>query len=324
MPENFKFSKRSLERSSPNDLWIPVYEVLPSQQLSLADMDNNKNYAIIGVPELHEIGLMGDNEVIGIIDSGARPDQYKSSRNFVKEEDLEDRNGHGTHVTSIIKNIIPVSEIHVAKAMNRGGGGRAVDVVQAIYWLIESGCMTINGSFAFNTAPIPEFDEAIQYGVDRGVLFCFASGNEGASNVSFPGAKDNVFGVGAVDNNLNLAHFSNTGSALDLVAPGVRIMGEMPDFSKAAMSGTSQACPHVAGMLALYRQYRAREGVVVDFYVAYDRISKMSVKDLGNAGMDNSFGHGLIQPYFAGVYPGKQSGSGPFAWLWRFFDKLFS
>ena len=47
-----------------------------------------------------------------------------------------------------------------------------------------------------------------------------AAGNSAKSIVEFPANQPNVLGVGALDERKQLAFYSNTGSDLDLVAPG--------------------------------------------------------------------------------------------------------
>ena len=74
--------------------------------------------------------------------------------------------------------------------------------------------------------------------------------------MGYPAQYDSVLGIGATDKLDTIAPFSNTGKGVDLVAPGVGILSTYRDNRYRELSGTSQACPHVAGVAALLKSYR--------------------------------------------------------------------
>ena len=303
-----------------NEAYFPVVDVRPAEA-GLREFSNHLD--LIGAPELHGVGLTGTGIVMGVVDSGTSPGQHDDLKSWVRTELDVDVHGHGTHVASIMKKICPDARLISAKAMNRTGGGNIKDIEAGTLWLIESGCNVINGSFAFNETTsadrLKTYIDVINFGVSKGVVFCFASGNEGAKKVSFPSNRDNVFSVGAINARAELADFSNRGHDIDVVAPGKDIPGQALNGGVVVMSGTSQAAPHATAMMALYMQYvRDKEGALPDFFRAYSDITKTSTQDLGPRGFDDGYGYGLIKPYFAGIGTHVVRPRGFMAWLWRF------
>ncbi|WP_271598049.1 MULTISPECIES: S8 family serine peptidase [unclassified Bradyrhizobium] len=93
-------------------------------------------------------------------------------------------------------------------------------------------------------------------------LIVAATGNESGRPTfvvgkASPSAADSVVAVGAVNAALAVARFSNTEPTL--VGPGVDVISAGINEELAVLSGTSMACPHIAGLAALYWQF-ARSG----------------------------------------------------------------
>lgn len=122
-----------------------------------------------------------------------------------------------------------------------------------------------------------------------GSLLVWAAGN---NNVSLSGNReDNVIVVGATTQNDTKASFSNYGSLVDLVAPGVSILTthRNSDTSYAYADGTSFAAPIVAGLCALIWSRNP------DLSPAeVEGILRSTCVDLGSNGVDNTFGYGRI------------------------------
>ncbi|HEX3806271.1 MAG TPA: S8 family serine peptidase [Gaiellaceae bacterium] len=193
---------------------------------------------------------------------------------------VSDQVGHGTFVASLAAGSISTPNAMqgfggAAKLMivqaNRGGTGFSdVDEANAIVWATDHGANIINLSLGGTQTSVVE-RSAVQYAMSKGVLLVAAAGNsaqEGNPTV-YPAALIGRSGlvVGAADEGGARASFSTTGSYVDLLAPGVDVLGALANgvsstlFAPASTpgafgsygygSGTSYAAPEIAGAAAL-------------------------------------------------------------------------
>jgi subtilisin family serine protease len=164
-----------------------------------------------------------------------------------------------------------------------------------------------------------EINAAITQGRNgKGCVVVFASGNNSASSVSYPASLSNVIAVGANTRNGQWASFSNYGTALDVVAPGVDIYttdiqgsagyntsnGTAGNYS-ATFGGTSAACPHVAGIAALIlsvypnlTQAQVRQAIE-STCTKLSGYSFSTNSSHPNGTWNNQVGHGLVNAHAA-------------------------
>lgn len=175
----------------------------------------------------------------------------------------EDFHNHGTHVAGIItangvdydaKGAAPGAEIMIGKVCSTKGC-LGSDIEAGIEWAVNNGADVISmslGSYNVYRGDCDYTDLAIvsNWAVSQGVVVVAAAGNDGLRGVSSPGCASGVIAVGAVDDYDVVARFSNYGSALDVVAPGVRVYSSILGGYD-SMSGTSMATPYVAATVAL-------------------------------------------------------------------------
>jgi len=143
-----------------------------------------------------------------------------------------DDHQHGTHITSTIASYgdvsgvaaaVPIIPIKVLDANNRG---TELDLVEGIYWAVDSGATIVNMSLTFGEGyqPSAALAAALDYAVAHDVIMVAAAGNDGLSEVGYPAASPAVLAVGASclapDGGLALADYSNAGAGVELIAPG--------------------------------------------------------------------------------------------------------
>ena len=141
-----------------------------------------------------------------------------------------------------------------------------------------------------------------------GTAVIFSAGNSGpnAQTLTPPKNNPNIFTVGAIDASTNnIANFSSRGPSScspsiikpEVVAPGVSVRSVISATGYGNLSGTSMACPHVAGAIALLKEVNPSLTAVQIRDILYE-----TATDLGPVGPDNTFGNGLIDVWAAYQY----------------------
>ncbi|MFM6000328.1 MAG: S8 family peptidase [Dolichospermum sp.] len=215
-----------------------------------------KNNIWINTKEIAGNGI--DDDGNGYIDD-VRGWNFDNNNNNVL-----DNNGHGTHVSGTIaaeNNGIGVvgiaynSQIMSVKALDANGSGSYSNITKGIYYAVDNGAKVINLSLGAKS-PNDSLKSAVEYASSKGVIVVMAAGNNSESIPSYPAryAYNSGIAVGAVDQNNNLANFSNRSGSQEIAyitAPGVNIYSTVPNNQYANYSGTSMAAPHIAGVVAL-------------------------------------------------------------------------
>jgi len=230
----------------------------------------------IGAPEAWQAGVTGKGVKVAVLDTGVdekHPDlqgRQVAEKNFTDSPDNTDEVGHGTHVASTIaskgekyRGVAPDAEILDGKVCRPGGCTESA-ILGGMQWAADQGAQVINMSLGGgDSADIDPLEAAVnRISQETGALFVIAAGNSGRpETIGSPGSAESALTVGAVDRNDGIAPFSSRGPAADgavkpdVTAPGVDIVAaEAGTQGHVAMSGTSMATPHVAGVVALLKQ----------------------------------------------------------------------
>ena len=305
--------------SSVSTTQADVYRTVEySNQYGLEKIHAAEAYALLAT---NSKSVAGDNIAIAIADTGAQTDhaeiaanyQSSGSYDFVNSDsNPSDDQGHGTNVASIaagVKNgggmhgVAYNSRIIAIKVLDSNGEGTYQDVSDGISAAASAGAKVINLSLGGSSAS-STLRNSLLTAKAADVLAIAATGNDGATQPDYPAfyAADSslagyVLAVGSVDSNSVISSFSHKcGDTMNycLVAPGENIYAAYPTNIYAIGSGTSEATPHVSGAAAVIR------GAWTFLTAAQTaQILLQTATDLGDAGVDATYGHGLLNLYAA-------------------------
>ncbi|WP_439562946.1 S8 family serine peptidase [Roseinatronobacter sp.] len=242
---------------------------------------------------------------LGMIDTGINTDHpaLQDRRLTVHQVDLGTRDAagrqHGTAIAAMlvgsvegrVPGLLPDAALIAVEAFHKRGATEQADafsVTGALGLLVSEGVDVINMSFSGPANRVLErlIDRAAESGI--GLVAAAGNGGPGAAP-AYPAAWPQVIAVTAIDARERIYRQANQGPYVALAAPGVNIWTAASISGGRLRSGTSYAAPFVTAALAVERK-RAPEldiGEVTGQLFACAR-------DLGEAGFDPVFGHGLI------------------------------
>ena len=266
------------------------------------------------------------------------PNRFTRGYDFVDEDRTPiDENGHGTHVTGTIAQrvnngigltgIAYGAKVMPVRVLDERGDGDSVAISRGIRFAADRGADVINLSLEFDAgvgyAQVPEMIRAIRYAHRKGAVIFAAAGNQGGRAVAYPARTRYVISVAATTERSCQAEYSNTGTGLDLAAPGGG--GDAPNADNPAdltvcrpgkggrpilqqtfarervpgrfgyptgYKGTSMASPHAAAVAALLIA-SGRLGPDPSPLAVEHRL-EATARDLGPVGRDLRYGAGLI------------------------------
>jgi subtilisin family serine protease len=170
-----------------------------------------------------------------------------------------DCNGHGTHVAGTAAGatygVAKQATIVPVRVLDCAGSGYLSGVVSGIDWIGQNHAVgspaVVNMSLGGGASST--LDAAVESLTAKGIVTVVAAGNSSADACSYSPARTLAAITVAASSTIDaFASFSNFGSCVDLVAPGVSVVSAWHTSNSATqtLNGTSMASPHVAGVVA--------------------------------------------------------------------------
>jgi subtilisin family serine protease len=171
-----------------------------------------------------------------------------------------DCNGHGTHVAGTTAGtthgIAKSATLIPVRVLGCTGSGTNSGVIAGLEWIIShhtAGTPAV-ANMSLGGGASAALDLAVQNVINDGVVMAVAAGNDGLNACNYsPARAVNAITVGSTTTTDARSSFSNTGTCVDIFAPGSLITSSWIGSSTAitTISGTSMASPHVAGVAAV-------------------------------------------------------------------------
>ena len=239
--------------------------------------------------ELHAQGITGAGVTVAILDTGIWHDQQKNKdgrlgtvigaydaqtgnhstrKTKVSFKKIEDKHGHGTHVSSIISGsdigpqgdfngVAPGVDLVIVKSFDDAGLSSYLEVIRGIDWVVAHkdtyNIRILN--LSFSTTPNSHYwddplNQAVMAAWGAGIVVVTSAGNQGpdAMTIDVPGNVPYVITVGAISDSHTpddpsddvLTSFSAAGPTVEgfvkpeIIAPGGHLSGLMDKHSTVA------------------------------------------------------------------------------------------
>lgn len=173
--------------------------------------------------------------------------------------DTSDCNGHGTHVAGTaagtVYGVAKKATIHPVRVLGCAGSGATSSILSAVDWVTANAQKPAVANMSLGGGNDAALDQAVRNSIASGITYAIAAGNDSSDACSgSPNRVGEAITVGSTDSSDAMSSFSNSGTCIDIFAPGSDITSASAsnNTGTAVLSGTSMASPHVAGAAALY------------------------------------------------------------------------
>jgi subtilisin family serine protease len=258
--------------------------------------------AKIDAPAAWDTTLGSASVIVAILDTGVdgmhpdlRAKLVPGWNTYDNNSNTADVYGHGTEVAGTaaasgnngvgMASVALNCSIMPVRISDTSGMGYASTIASGLTWAADHGARVAN--ISYEVTGISTVSSAAQYFQSKRGVVTVSAGNEGT--VLTTPDDPNLLTVSATDSNDALASWSNTGTPIDLAAPGVDILTTTMGGGYGSVSGTSFSAPTTAGVAALVISANpSLSGTQVQ------QVLKQSADDLGVAGWDPSYGWGRV------------------------------
>jgi len=168
-----------------------------------------------------------------------------------------DQNGHGTHCAGTVGGttcgVAKWVSVIAVKVLGADGSGSLANVIAGVNWVANQNRNRPGvGSMSLGSTYNAAVNNAVAAAVSAGYTMVVAAGNSNANACNYsPASTASAICVGATTNNDARSSFSNFGNCVHIFAPGSNIYSTYLGNGYSTLSGTSMACPHVAGQAAV-------------------------------------------------------------------------
>ena len=265
------------------------------------------------------------NLIVAILDTGIKLDHPEFSGRIIpgydfvnNDSDPTDDFGHGTNVAGIAlakgNNSIGYagvnwnSKIMACKVLDDTNSGFYSWWADAIYFAVDNGAKVINLSAGGNSSSTL-LENAINYAYNNNVCVVVSTGNQN-STIQYPAKYANAIAVGSTNSDdkrsnpffWNATSGSNFGPEIDFVAPGNYMYGLSYNSNtnfNSYWGGTSQAAPHVAGLISLLLSINATLTVTQIRTILQQSSQDLVGDSFDTLGWDQYYGFGRINAFNA-------------------------
>ena len=213
----------------------------------------------------------GQGVAIYVVDTGVNTSHIEFTGRITRgysaigaSSDYNDCNGHGSHVAGLaagtVSGAAKLAEVVPVRVLDCTGNGSLLGVLMGLDWIAGN---TLVGqpavvNMSLGGDPNSYLDDAVASLSAQGLVFVVAAGNTGtnACNVS-PARVPAAITVAASSATDGWAPYSNSGSCVDVIAPGSDTRSAWIGANNAAAvaSGTSMAAGVVSGVVATQMSY---------------------------------------------------------------------